>query len=166
MVKGEGFSAQFRFTSLAQGAHLTGSIKLLTRSIRSAICFSSVRRLCTSLLCFLPLVARRRLFSLFSFLSFRVVFLSPSPLPVCLVGLSVGWCVGLLVCRVVGVGSVPFRSVPLFCLLLLAVSALPADPRCRPPAWTGASSRSSGWSCRPFSSMSSWIVGCFGVRSA
>ena len=79
-----------------------------------SICFSSVlafpvRRLRTSLLCFLPPVARRRLFFLFSFLSFRVVFLSPSPLPVCLVGLSVGWCVGLLVCRVVGVGSVPFR---------------------------------------------------------
>ena len=36
MVKGEGFSAQFRFNSLAQGAHLTGSIKLLTRPIRSA----------------------------------------------------------------------------------------------------------------------------------
>ena len=103
-----------------------------------SICFSSVlafpvRRLRTSLLCFLPPVARRRLFFLFSFLSFRVVFLSPSPLPVCLVGLSVGWCVGLLVCRVVGVGSVPFRSVPLLCLLLPAVSALPAAPRCRPP---------------------------------
>ena len=32
MVKGEGFSAQFRFNSLAQGAHLTGSSKLLTPS--------------------------------------------------------------------------------------------------------------------------------------
>ena len=129
MVKGEGFSAQFRFTSLAQGAHLTGSIKLLTRSIRSALALFGgfALRFCAFFL------SSRVVVSSLSFPSFPSVLCSCLLLLflfvslVCLsVGVSVCWCVASL-------GWVPFRSVPLLCLLLLAASALPADPRCRPP---------------------------------
>ena len=125
MVKGEGFSAQFRFNSLAQGAHLTGSIKLLTRPIRSASALSwrfqfggSALRFCASFL------SSRVVVSSLSFPSFPSVLCSCLLLLflfvslVCLsVGVSVCWCVASL-----GGGSVPFRSVPLLCLL-------PASPK-------------------------------------
>ena len=116
MVKGEGFSAQFRFNSLAQGAHLTGSIKLLTRPIRSASALSwrfqfggFALRFSAFFLSSLAIV------SSFSFPSFPSVLCSCLLLLflfvslVCLsVGVSVCWCVASL-------GWVPFRSVPFRC---------------------------------------------------
>ena len=129
MVKGEGFSAQFRFNSLAQGAHLTGSIKLLTRPIRSASALSwrfqfggSALRFCASFLPSLVVV------SSFSFPSFPSVLCSCLLLLflfvslVCLsVGVSVCWCVASL-------GWVPFRSVPFRCFAFCFLLCL----RCRP----------------------------------
>ena len=108
---------------LAQAAHLTGSIKLLPRPIRSASALSwrfqfggSALRFCASFLPSLVVV------SSFSFPSFPSVLCSCLLLLflfvslVCLsVGVSVCWCVASL-------GWVPFRSVPLLCLL-------PASPK-------------------------------------
>ena len=109
----------------------------------------------TWLLWFTSFVARRRLFSFCSFPSLRCCFpvsCSSSCLyrwSVCLsVGRCVCWLVGWLVgwlvagsvgllCRCGGFRPVPFRSVLLLCLVLLAFGPSPVRrrrTRCRPPA--------------------------------
>ena len=139
--KGEGFIAQFRFNPLAQGAHLTGSNKLLTRPIRSASALFGgfALRFCAFFL------SSRVVVSSLSFPSFPSVLCSCLLLLflfvslVCLsVGVSVCWCVASL-------GWVPFRSVALpSASCCVCVAGRPAMPATMASGWDRVRVWSSG----------------------